>query len=52
MVRVWDEAATLGTDLLNRADPSPINRVSTLTELGLIRAAGPSQANGIISTGR
>ena len=37
MVRVWDEAATLGTDLLNRADPSPINRVSTLTELGLIR---------------
>ena len=27
----------MGTDLLNRADPSPINRVCSLTELGLIR---------------
>ena len=27
----------MGTDLLNRVDPSPINRVCTLTELGLIR---------------
>ena len=33
----WDEAVTVGTDLLNRADPSPITRVGTLTELGLIR---------------
>ncbi len=28
---------TVGTDLPNRADPSPITRVGTLTELGLIR---------------
>jgi len=27
----------LGTDLLSRADPSPINRVCALTELGPIR---------------
>ncbi len=33
----WDEAVTLGTDLLSRANPSPINRVCPLTELGLIR---------------
>jgi DNA-binding CsgD family transcriptional regulator/tetratricopeptide (TPR) repeat protein len=32
----WDEAVTLGTDLLSR-NPSPINRVYPLTELGLIR---------------
>jgi DNA-binding CsgD family transcriptional regulator/tetratricopeptide (TPR) repeat protein len=33
----WDEAVTLGTDLLSRANPSPINRVCPLTELGLIK---------------
>jgi DNA-binding CsgD family transcriptional regulator/tetratricopeptide (TPR) repeat protein len=33
----WDEAVTLGTDLLSRRKPSPINRVSPLTEIGLIR---------------
>jgi DNA-binding CsgD family transcriptional regulator len=33
----WDEAVTLATDLLRGADPSPINRVCPLTDLGLIR---------------
>jgi DNA-binding CsgD family transcriptional regulator/tetratricopeptide (TPR) repeat protein len=32
----WDEAVTLGADLLSR-NPSPINRVYPLTEIGLIR---------------
>lgn len=33
----WDEAVTLATDLLSGADPSPINRIGPLTELGLIK---------------
>ncbi len=33
----WDEAVTLAADLLSGANPSPINRVCPLTELGLIR---------------
>jgi DNA-binding CsgD family transcriptional regulator/tetratricopeptide (TPR) repeat protein len=33
----WDEAVALSTELLDRADPSPINRVYPLSKLGLIR---------------
>jgi tetratricopeptide (TPR) repeat protein len=33
----WDEAVALSTELLERADPSPINRVYPLSKLGLIR---------------
>ena len=33
----WDEAVALSAELLDRADPSPINRVYPLSKLGLIR---------------